>query len=83
MAARLAEDSTISVAVVEGGGFYEIDNGNISQIPAFAVEYSSASPSTVQPAVDWGIITVPQIVSYCLVSGETSLHLRLMMLFSN
>lgn len=28
IAARLAEDKNISVAVVEAGGFYQIDNGN-------------------------------------------------------
>ena len=63
VAARLAENSTLSIAVVEGGGFYEFDNGNVSQVPAFAVQYSSASPSTIPPAVDWGIVTVPQTVS--------------------
>lgn len=36
MAARLAEDPSISVAVVEAGGFYEVDNGNLSVIPADA-----------------------------------------------
>ncbi len=28
IAARLAEDQDVSVAVVEGGGFYQIENGN-------------------------------------------------------
>ncbi|KAM0796604.1 glucose-methanol-choline oxidoreductase [Usnea florida] len=60
VAARLAEDPDVSVAVIEGGGFYETDNGNISQIPAFDVEYSSPSPSSIQPLVDWGIVTIPQ-----------------------
>ena len=65
VAARLAEDQNLSVAVIEGGSFYEIDNGNISQVPAYDVYYSSASPSTIQPLVDWGIVTAPQLV--CVV----------------
>lgn len=64
IAERLAENASLSIAVVEAGGFYEQDNGNISQIPAYAVQYSSASPSSIQPAVDWGIVTPPQPVSF-------------------
>ena len=62
VANRLAANPGVSVAVVEGGSFYEIDNGNISQIPALDVEYSSPSPATIQPLVDWGVVTVPQPV---------------------
>ena len=39
-----------------------MDNGNVSQIPALDVMYSSAMPSNIQPAVDWGIVTTPQTV---------------------
>lgn len=52
----------VSVAVIEGGSFYEFGNGNISQIPAYDTRYSSSSPTTIQPLVDWGIVTVPQTV---------------------
>ena len=62
MANRLAAKPGVSVAVIEGGSFYEIDNGNISQIPALDSEYSSPSPATIQPLVDWGIVTIPQKV---------------------
>lgn len=62
VANRLAAKPGVSVAVIEGGSFYEIDNGNISQIPALDSEYSSSSPATIQPLVDWGIVTVPQKV---------------------
>ena len=62
MAARLAENPNLSVAVIEAGGFYELDNGNISQIPAFDVLYSGPDPSTIQPTVDWGIVTSSQTV---------------------
>ncbi|KAL8917610.1 MAG: hypothetical protein Q9172_005773 [Xanthocarpia lactea] len=34
LATRLAEQQSGRVAVIEAGGFYEIGNGNISQIPA-------------------------------------------------
>lgn len=62
VAKRLTEDPNLSVAVIEGGSFYEITNGNLSQIPAYDVKYSSSSPSSIQPLVDWGIVTVPQLV---------------------
>lgn len=61
MAKRLSEFSN-SVAVIEGGSFYEISNGNLSQIPADDVFFASASPSDIQPLVDWGIVTQPQQV---------------------
>lgn len=61
-ALRLAENPDISVAVVEAGSFYEFDNGNLSQVPAYATYYSSDSPNDIQPAVDWGIVTDPQPV---------------------
>ncbi|KAL9078893.1 MAG: hypothetical protein Q9157_002188 [Trypethelium eluteriae] len=60
MAERLTEDTNYTVAVIEAGSFYEFDNANYSQIPAYDTYYSSASPSNIQPLVDWGIITVPQ-----------------------
>ena len=57
VAKRLAENKDISVAVVEAGGFYELDSGNFSQIPAYESLYLSA-PMTI----DWGIYTTPQTV---------------------
>ena len=62
VATRLAEDPSASVAVIEGGSFYEIDNSNISQIPAFDTYFSVSPPSTSQPLIDWGIVTAPQDV---------------------
>ncbi|KAL8671560.1 MAG: hypothetical protein Q9168_003945 [Polycauliona sp. 1 TL-2023] len=60
VAQRLAEDPELSIAVIEGGSFYEIDNGNLSQIPAYDAQYSSADPASIQPLVDWGIVASPQ-----------------------
>lgn len=62
IAARLAEDPAKLVAVVEAGDFYEITNGNISQIPGDDIDWTSKSPSDVNPLVDWGFTTVPQAV---------------------
>ena len=63
IATRLAENRSLSVAVVEAGGFYEIDNGNLSIIPGRAVWFSGTDPKDFQPLVDWGFNTVPQAVS--------------------
>lgn len=64
IAARLTEDPNLSVAVVEAGGFYELDNGNVSQIPAYSGRNGGADPSQIQPAIDWGIVSTPQTVRY-------------------
>jgi hypothetical protein len=44
--------------VIEAGGFYEIDSGNFSQIPAYESLYLNA-PATI----DWQINTSPQSVT--------------------
>ena len=64
IATRLAEAQN-SVAVIEAGSFYELDNGNLSQIPSDDAMYASPVPeqTSIQPLVDWGLITEPQSVS--------------------
>ena len=64
LATRLAEAHN-NVAVVEAGSFYELDNGNLSQIPSDDVLFTSAAPlqTSIQPLVDWGFISQPQPVS--------------------
>ncbi|CAN9198421.1 unnamed protein product [Alternaria alternata] len=50
-ASRIAEAlPNMTVAVIEAGSFYEISNGNYSQIPYY---------STMYPLIDWGIFTEP------------------------
>lgn len=61
LAARLAETNT--VALIEAGSFYEIDNGNLSQIPAFNIYWDGKSPKDTSPLIDWGFVTTPQAVS--------------------
>ncbi|RDA83432.1 hypothetical protein CP532_4416 [Ophiocordyceps camponoti-leonardi (nom. inval.)] len=56
---RLAEGGK-SVAVVEAGGFYQVDNGLYSQVPSYAIVGAGSSPGAIVPAVDWGFVTTPQ-----------------------
>jgi choline dehydrogenase len=61
LASRLSE--TASVAVIEAGGFYETDNGNMSVVPFNSLlmgVLTSAAGYARQPLVDWDLITVPQ-----------------------
>ncbi|KAE8349817.1 hypothetical protein BDV28DRAFT_140411 [Aspergillus coremiiformis] len=61
IASRLAQKgSNLSVAVVEAGGFYEVDNGNISIVPGYSTYFTGWSPDDYQPLVDWGLNTEPQ-----------------------
>ena len=62
VARRLAADPALTVAVVEGGGLYELDNGNYSQIPADAT-YWVGEGTMKNPLVDWYQYTEPQTVS--------------------
>lgn len=59
VAYRLAE-AEMSVAVIEAGGFYERDAGNLTTVPAYAVFGAGASPEVGLPGVDWGFVTSPQ-----------------------
>ncbi|KAG9244293.1 oxidoreductase [Calycina marina] len=60
VAARLAENPALLVGVVEAGGFYELTNGNISQVPSTDIYYAGKDQDDWQPGIDWGIITTPQ-----------------------
>ena len=67
IATRLAENPALKIAVVEAGGFYEVDNGNLSVTPGYSSYFTGADPKNFQPLVDWGFATVPQAVR---LSGE-------------
>ncbi|KAF4635109.1 hypothetical protein G7Y89_g2995 [Cudoniella acicularis] len=60
IAARLAADPSITVAVIEAGGFYEVDAGLTSVIPGNAIEFVGTDPNNFQPLIDWGFSTTPQ-----------------------
>ncbi|KAL8647900.1 MAG: hypothetical protein Q9210_005287 [Variospora velana] len=60
IASRLAENPALTVAVVEAGGFYEADNGNLSVVPGYCTTYSGTDPKLTNPNVDWGFVTTPQ-----------------------
>jgi choline dehydrogenase len=70
LANRLSENSDISIAVIEAGGFYEIDNGNLSQIPFFAPIGTDKSTENYNPLVDWGFVTVPQEVNQIFIGNN-------------
>ncbi len=63
IATRLAEQRVGSVAVVEAGGFYEIDNSNHTQVPADDGYYVGKETTDWHPLIDWGFVTTPQAVS--------------------
>lgn len=60
VAMRLAENTSYTVAVVEAGGFYQIENGNRSTVPAYNPEFAALYDPTANPTVDWGFVTTPQ-----------------------
>lgn len=60
VASRLAQQANTTVAVIEAGNFYEVDNGNLSVIPADAVFFAGSSPTDVNPLIDWGFVSSPQ-----------------------
>jgi choline dehydrogenase len=63
MAARLAQNGTFSVAVIEAGSFYQLTNGNGSVIPGLAItQHTGTDPSNKQPLIDWDFVTTPQAV---------------------
>lgn len=63
LANRLSENQSFSVALIEAGSFYEIGNGNLSQIPLDVPVGVDKTMQNYNPVVDWGDKTVPQLVS--------------------
>lgn len=62
MAARLAENSAVTVGVIEAGTFYGITNGNLSEIPCSGTWFAGKDVDDWQPTIDWGFVTEPQPV---------------------
>ncbi|KAL2867496.1 GMC family oxidoreductase [Aspergillus lucknowensis] len=53
MAHRLSESGENSVAVVEAGGFYEIEAGNATEVPMFLFNYFFDNGVVKNPLFDW------------------------------
>lgn len=62
VATRLASNSSVSVAVIEAGDFYQFSNGNYSEIPAYASEFTGNDPTNINPYLDWYMYTTHQPV---------------------
>ena len=56
LATRLAQFGSKSVTVVEAGGFYELNNGNLSVVPSYDGYFTGSDLSDVNPLVDWGLL---------------------------
>jgi len=65
MARRLSEDGSASVAVIEAGGFYEIDAGNATEVPMYLFNYFFDNGHVKNPLFDWYQYTEPQPVRIC------------------
>ncbi|KAJ5274031.1 glucose-methanol-choline oxidoreductase [Penicillium angulare] len=60
VARRLAENSSVTVAVIEAGDFPQFSNGNYSEVPAYASEFTGNNPTEKNPYLDWYMYTTPQ-----------------------
>lgn len=62
LASRLSENSTVRVAIIEAGTFYERVTGNESIIPGNGGLYEGKAANITNPLVEWGFMTTPQTV---------------------
>ncbi|KAL8722841.1 MAG: hypothetical protein Q9225_000728 [Loekoesia sp. 1 TL-2023] len=60
VARRLAANASVSVAVIEAGDFYQFSNGNLSEVPAYATQFTGNDPVMKNPYLDWYMYTEPQ-----------------------
>ena len=73
MAARLSENPSTSVAVIEAGSFYE-QYGNYSQVPAYDTLWTGKDPEDTNPQLDWSFVTTPQEVGATLALPKDRFH---------
>lgn len=60
IAARLAENASLLIGVVEAGTFSYLTNGNLSEVPATDITYAGKDVDDWHPGIDWGFVTTPQ-----------------------
>ncbi|KAL4752792.1 hypothetical protein BDW72DRAFT_191754 [Aspergillus terricola var. indicus] len=60
LASRLSESSTVRVAIIEAGTFYERVTGNESIIPGNGGLYEGKAANITNPLVEWEFMTTPQ-----------------------
>lgn len=60
LANRLSANSSITVAVIEAGAFYQITNPVFATTPVGDVVFAGADPADSNPLVDWNFVTEPQ-----------------------
>ncbi|CAI6335370.1 unnamed protein product [Periconia digitata] len=66
VAARLAEDPNVSVAVIEAGGYADLVNGNLSRVPGYTGKFEDTDggdweTGNRQPGIDWGFVSEPEV----------------------
>jgi len=64
MARRLSEHGSNSVAVIEAGGFYEIEAGNATEVPMYLFNYFFDNGKVKNPLFDWYQYTEAQPVGF-------------------
>ncbi|KAI7773760.1 hypothetical protein LA080_009898 [Diaporthe eres] len=60
LAARLSEDPSTSVAVIEAGTYYSISDPLLASTPAGDTLFAGSSPTDTNPLVDWDFVTTSQ-----------------------
>lgn len=68
IASRLALSGVGTVAVIEAGSFYEMDNGNLSTVPGTAPYFIGTAPLMRNPLIDWEYQTEEDAVSTIIYS---------------
>jgi choline dehydrogenase len=75
MAARLSEDSSLSVAVIEAGDYYEL-YGNYSEIPLYDSLWTGKDPTDTNSNIDWDFVTIPQEVCETILTQQSPSELK-------
>lgn len=69
VARRLAANIPNTAAVIKSGGFYDYDNGNLTEIPAIAGYFVGSPPTVRNPLIDREQYSEPQVVRFHYISA--------------